>query len=152
VVKPLWARCWRVVLGWQFYDADDFHPARNREKMRCGIPLDDEDRRPWLEATRASIVLSLSYRQNAIYACSALKQAYRDLLAADSEEVKFVYLKGPTGLLAERLANRSGHFFDPALLQTQLDDLEEPHGVLEADISFPPEAIADSIIVALGLH
>ena len=139
-------------LGWPFRDADDFHSARNREKMRCGIPLDDNDRRPWLDAIRASIVQSLSAGENAIYACSALKQAYRELLAADAEKVKFVYLKGPPGLITERLAKRQDHFFNPALLQTQFDDLEEPHGVLEADISLPPEAIADSIIAALGLR
>ena len=139
-------------LKWPFRDADDFHSERNREKMRCGVPLDDNDRRPWLEAIRASIVQSLSAGENAIYACSALKQAYRQLLAADAEEVKFVYLKGPPGLINERLAHRQGHFFNPALLRTQFDDLEEPHGVLEADISLPPEAIADSIIAALGLR
>jgi gluconokinase len=140
------------VLGWPFRDADDFHPARNREKMRRGIPLDDNDRRPWLDAIRASIVQSLSGNENAIYTCSALKQAYRHWLAADAEEVKFVYLKGPPGLIAERLANRRGHFFNPALLQTQFDELEEPQGVLEVDISLPPEAVADSIIAAWGLR
>jgi gluconokinase len=139
-------------LDWQFYDADDFHPARNREKMRQGIPLNDEDRRPWLGAIRAAIVQSLASKQNAIYACSALRQAYRHSLAADGEEVRFVYLKGPAGLIAARLANRHGHFFDPALLQTQFDELEEPSAVLEADISLPPNAIADFIIAALGLQ
>jgi gluconokinase len=139
-------------LGWPFRDADDFHSAHNREKMRCGVPLDDNDRRPWLEAIRASIVQSLSTGENAIYACSALKQAYRQLLAAGAEEVKFVYLKGPPGLIKERLTNRQGHFFNPALLRTQFDDLEEPHGMLEADISLPPEDIANSIIAALELR
>jgi gluconokinase len=139
-------------LGWPFHDADDFHSMRNREKMRRGIPLDDNDRRPWLDAIRASIVQSLGAKENAIYACSALKQAYRRLLAADAEEIKFVYLKGSPKLIAQRLANRHGHFFDPALLQTQFDDLEEPHGVLEFDVSLAPEAIADSIIQALDLR
>ena len=74
------------------------------------------------------------------------------MLAADAEEVRFVYLKGPAGLIAKRLANRQGHFFDPALLQTQFDDLEEPRGVLEADISLPPKAIAGFVIAALGLE
>ena len=140
------------LLGWQFYDADDFHPARNREKMRRGLPLDDDDRRPWLAAIRAAIVQSLTCEENAIYACSALRQAYRQLLAVDAEKVRFVYLKGPAGLIAARLANRRGHFFDPALLQSQFKDLEEPRGVLEADISLPPAAIADFIIAALGLR
>ena len=66
------------ILGWPFRDADDFHSAHNREKMQRGIPLDDNDRRPWLEAIRASIVQSLHSGENAIYACSALKQVYRN--------------------------------------------------------------------------
>jgi gluconokinase len=139
-------------LGWPFHDADDFHSAPNREKMRRGIPLDDDDRRPWLEAVRASIVQSVSASKNAIYACSALKRAYRQLLAADTEEVKFVYLKGSPELIAQRLADRRGHFFDPALLQTQFNDLEEPHGALQIDISSPPETIADSIMACIGLR
>jgi gluconokinase len=139
-------------LGWPFHDADDFHPKCNREKMGRGIPLDDNDRRPWLEAIRASIVQSLNASENEIYSCSALKQAYRQLLVADAEEVKFVYLKGSPELIAERLANRQGHFFDPALLQTQFDDLEEPRDAVEVDISPAPESIADSIIAALGLR
>jgi gluconokinase len=120
--------------------------------MRHGIPLDDSDRRPWLEAIRASITKSMSSRENAIYACSALKESYRQILASDTQAVKFVYLKGAPGLIAERLAKRRGHFFDPALLQTQFKDLEEPHGVLQVDISSPPESIANTIIVALGLR
>jgi gluconokinase len=139
-------------LGWPFRDGDDFHPARNREKMRRGIPLDEDDRHPWLEAIRVSIVKTVRAKEDAVYACSALKYAYRQELAGDAAEVRFVYLKGPRGLIAERLANRRGHFFDPALLQTQFDDLEEPHGVLEAAISLPPEAIADYIIAALRLQ
>lgn len=138
-------------LGWPFRDADNFHPPRNREKMRRGIPLDDNDRRPWLEAIRASIIQSISSKKNVVYACSALKHAYRQLLGTDSDEVQFVYLKGPPGLIAKRLADRKGHFFDPSLLQTQFNDLEEPCNVLEVDISPPPEAIADSIVAALGL-
>jgi gluconokinase len=139
------------LLGWPLRDADDFHPPGNREKMRDGIPLDDNDRRPWLEAIRASIVQSLNKRENAIYTCSALKRAYRRMLAPDADNVKFVYLKGPAGLIAQRLADRKGHFFDPALLQTQFDDLEEPRGVLEIDITMRPETIADVIVRALGL-
>jgi gluconokinase len=140
------------ILGWPFRDADDFHPARNRDKMQRGLPLDDDDRRPWLEALRASIVQSLRCNESAIYACSALKRAYRRLLAADAKELKFVYLKGPPGLIAERLAHRQGHFFNPVLLRSQFDDLEEPHDALQVDISPPPETIADSIIEALGLR
>ena len=37
-------------LGWAFAEGDDFHPAENVAKMRAGIPLDDDDRWPWLRA------------------------------------------------------------------------------------------------------
>jgi gluconokinase len=139
-------------LGWPFHDADDFHPAANIEKMRRGIPLDDDDRRPWLDAIRRSIDESLRAGENAIYACSALKERYRQLLAADAEEIRFVYLTAPPELIAQRLAHRQRHFFNPALLRSQFDDLEEPHGVLQVDVSPPPDAIADSIIKALLSH
>jgi gluconokinase len=138
-------------LGWPFRDADDFHPALNREKMRHGLPLDDNDRQPWLEAIRASIARSINSNQNVLYTCSALKQSYRKLLRIDPNKVKFVYLKGPAELISERLANRKDHFFNPALLKSQFDDLEEPSDALEVDISPPPETIADSIIAALRL-
>jgi gluconokinase len=100
-------------LGWPFRDADEFHPGANIAKMRRGIPLTDDDRRPWLEAIRASIAQYLSARENVIFACSALKQIYRELIEVDAEKVRFVYLKGPPALIAERLAQRRGHFFDP---------------------------------------
>jgi gluconokinase len=138
-------------VGWRFHDADDFHPPRNREKMRRGIPLDDNDRDPWLHAIRTSIVESLIRKQNAIYACSALKQVYRQFLKVN-EDVKFIYLKGPQALIADRLAKRKGHFFDRALLQTQFNDLEEPRDVFEVDISPPPNAIAELIIAGLRLR
>lgn len=139
-------------LGWPFHDADHFHPARNRDKMRRGIPLDDADRRPWLEAIRKSIKQSLASKQNAVYACSALKESYRELLKANGRDVRFIYLKGPAGLIATRLAGRKGHFFHPALLKSQFDDLEEPRGVMHIDISPPPNAIADLIIAGLDLR
>jgi gluconokinase len=139
-------------LGWPLRDADDFHSTENREKMRRGIPLNDDDRSPWLQAIRTSIVQSLRKGEDAVYTCSALKRAYRELLAADTGKVKFVFLRGAPALIAERLANRKGHFFDPALLQSQFNDLEKPCGVPEVEVSPPPEIIADTIITALQLR
>jgi gluconokinase len=138
-------------LGWPFRDADEFHPGANIAKMRRGIPLTDDDRRPWLEAIRASIAQYLSARENVIFACSALKQIYRELIEVDAEKVRFVYLKGPPALIAERLAQRRGHFFDPKLMQSQFDELEEPQDAIEVDISPSSETIADSIVAALHL-
>jgi gluconokinase len=138
-------------LGWPFHDGDDFHPAPNREKMRRGTPLDDADRRPWLEALRAAIVRCLSEHQNAVFACSALKRTYREMLRVD-RRVKFVYLTGTEDLIAERLQRRHGHFFDPALLRSQFDALEEPQCAVAFDITPPPAAIVDSIIESLQIR
>ncbi len=138
-------------LGWPFHDGDDFHSAHNRNKMMRGIPLDDDDRQPWLEAIRASIRQALAGNQNAIYACSALKKRYRELLRVDPNRVRFVYLKGSPAVIAQRLANRRGHFFNPQLLQTQFSDLEEPSDSFEVDISLPPEAIVDLVVEGLGI-
>ena len=137
-------------LGYEFHDADDLHSARNREKMHRGIPLDDADRWPWLHAVRELLEQCLAGGRSAIVACSALKQAYRDLLTIDPARIRFVYLKGPKELLARRLSQRAGHFFDPHLLQSQLDTMEEPANAIVADIAATPEAIADAVIERLG--
>jgi gluconokinase len=137
-------------LGWRFYDGDDFHSARNRDKMRRGEPLTEEDREPWLEALHDLISRCEQARENAVLACSALKQAYRERLTADSREVRMVYLKGPRDLIARRLAARHGHFFDPALLQSQFDALEEPSDALAVDIAGTPQHIADAIVAGLA--
>ena len=112
-------------LGWRFIEADDFHPAVNVEKMRSGHPLTDEDRWPWLEHLREQIKRSLAAGENAVLACSSLKRAYRDCLRV-SDEVKFVFLRGDCALVEEQVRRRHDHFVNPALLQSQFDDLEEP--------------------------
>ncbi len=96
-------------LGWGFVDADDFHPPANVEKMKHGIPLTDADREPWLKALHDKIVEWNAGKHNAVLACSALKQSYRDELRGSSE-VKFVYLKGSYELFSRRVLSRKGHF------------------------------------------
>jgi len=137
-------------LGYEFHDADDLHPVSNREKMHRGIPLTDRDRWPWLHAIRELMERCLAEGRSAIVACSALKQSYRDLLTVDPVRVRFVYLKGARELLALRLSQRGGHFFDPQLLQSQLDTLEEPANAIIANIAETPEAIAEAVIRELG--
>src|SRR5215831_2601466 len=112
-------------LGWRFYEADDFHPRANIEKLRSGHPLTDEDRWPWLERLRQQIERSLAAGKNAVLACSALKRAYRDRLRV-SHDVRFVFLRGDYVLVETQLRNRHGHFMNPALLRSQFADLEEP--------------------------
>jgi gluconokinase len=138
-------------LGWKFRDADGLHPAQNRDKMGRGIALTETDRRPWLEAVRRIVEKYLARGESAVIACSALKQSYRDLLIVDSAAVRIVYLRGPKELIERRLAQRHGHFFNPGLLTSQFETLEEPDGAIVEDISRDPAEIADSIRAKLGL-
>ena len=118
-------------LGWKFYDADDFHPAANIEKMRTGVPLTDQDRQPWLEQLRELIERSLAMNEDAVVACSALKKKYRDELRA-GPDVKFFFLRAGHERIREQLKNRRGHYFDPNLLDAQFADLEEPNSAQDA--------------------
>ena len=140
-------------LGWRFYEADDFHPRANIEKMRSGRPLTDEDRWPWLKLLHEQITRSLAAKENAVLACSALKRAYRERLCV-SDDVKFVFLRGDYVLIERQLRRRHGHFMNPALLQSQFADLEEPQpdeDVLTVDLGRSPEEIAEEIKAKLNL-
>jgi gluconokinase len=136
-------------LGCPFIDGDDFHPDANVAKMHSGVPLDDDDRRPWLRALGREIEDRLRAGQSAVVACSALKRAYRELLGVDQQTVQTVYLRGTFDLLQQRLADRRGHFMPPELLRSQLDALEVPQGGLAIDIDEDPEVIVDRIIADL---
>jgi gluconokinase len=135
-----------ATLDWKFYDADDFHPKTNVEKMRQGIPLTDDDRTPWLASLRERIQKSLDENEDAVLACSALKESYRQYLHV-SDEVKFVHLKGSFDLIRTRLSKRIGHYMNPGLLQSQFHTLEEPlTPVFVADIHKTPAEIVEDII------
>lgn len=137
-------------LHWPFVDADDFHPPANIEKMQRGIPLTEQDRRPWLSALRSQIEAWLKQDRRIILACSALKASYRRELVIDPSRILVVYLKGPYDLIARRLAARKGHFMPPELLDSQFDALEEPEGVLIVDVALPPQDIVQRIREELG--
>jgi len=138
-------------LGWEFADADGFHPASNIEKIRQGIPLDDADREPWLDRLREAIAEWIAQGRNVVLACSALKRSYRRKLEA-GPQVRFVYLKGSAALIAERLQSRHGHFADEKILASQLADLEEPEAALTVDIAPTPPEIACTVRKGLGLE
>lgn len=136
-------------MGCGFSDADDFHPAANVEKMRAGIPLTDDDRWPWLRALRQAIEDWQAAGESHVIACSALKDAYRDILAPRNDVI-FVYLKGDTETIAERLKARKGHYMNPNLLTSQFTTLEEPTDAIVVDITPPPPAVVDEIINRLS--
>jgi gluconokinase len=137
-------------LRWNFADADDYHPATNVEKIRRGIALDDDDRRPWLERLRAAITQWITEGRNVVLACSALKRSYRQDLEV-GPDVRFVYLKGDASLIATRLRAREGHFAGEQILASQFADLEEPEGAVIAEIDSTPQQIVSGIREQLGL-
>jgi len=133
-------------LGWPFFDGDDFHPAANVDKMSRGIPLDDEDRKGWLDHLADLISEHLRKGESIVLACSALKQSYRDQLCLDTEQVKFVYLKGSYELIRERIQNRPWHYMKPDMLPSQFAILEEPQDALIIGIEQTPGEIVDIIL------
>lgn len=134
-------------LGWQFADADDFHPSKNKEKISHGIPLTDSDRAPWLAAMRSAILQWNVAGENVVLACSALKRSYRDELRTG--QVQFVYLNGGYDLILSRLRLRRGHFASESILKSQFADLEDPEDAITVEITKRPQVIVAEIIGAL---
>ena len=133
-------------LGWDFYDADDFHPPKNVAKMANGIPLDDTDRAPWLAELHNLISSSLTQNKPGVLACSALKERYRQQLMDGNEGVQLVYLKGSYDLIWSRMIARKEHYMKPHMLHSQFDALEEPTNALTIDISMPVKKILSKIL------
>jgi carbohydrate kinase (thermoresistant glucokinase family) len=126
VGKSTIAEALNAHLRWPYKEGDELHPAANVEKMKHGIPLDDADRKPWLEAVKAWIDLRVTAGDPGIITCSALKRSYRDMLIDHRPNVRVLYLRADVPVLEAHLANRTGHFMPPSLLESQLRTLEEP--------------------------
>lgn len=135
-----------VRTGWAFYDADDFHPQSNIDKMNHGIALTDSDRLPWLDKLKQLITTSLENDRSGILACSALKSNYRQILRGERSDVVFIYLKGDYDCIQDRVKRRRGHFMKSDLLRSQFDTLEEPQDALIIDVSQTPEMIVEQIL------
>src|SRR6266576_4069419 len=133
-----------------FVEGDDLHPADNVKRMAAGVPLTDADRRGWLLAIGTRLRDAKRAGRGLIVSCSALKRSYRDLLrSAGDDTVRFVYLAGSRALLAERMAQRRGHFMPASLLESQLATLEEPAPDERAwvcDIREKPDAIVADLV------
>ncbi|AEA59285.1 gluconokinase [Burkholderia gladioli] len=140
-------------IGCTFTDGDAFHSAANKEKMHHGIPLTDDDRWPWLQSIRAAIEEKQRAGETAVFTCSSLKRSYRDVLRGKDADVRFVYLHGTVEVLSERLKTRTGHFFDPSLLKSQLDTLEVPgeDEAVQVSIDQTPEQMVDEVLAKLKL-
>ncbi len=132
-------------LGWDFYDADDFHPPENVSKMASGIPLDDSDRAPWLDSLHDLISSSLEAGKPGVLACSALKERYRQQLIDGNDGVQLVYLKGSYDLIWSRMIARKEHYMKPHMLQSQFATLEEPANALTVDVSLSVNEVVQEI-------
>lgn len=132
--------------GGYFLDADDFHSIANKEKMAGGIPLQDEDRMAWLVALNAELKARVHSPKTTFLACSALKQVYRDRLAAGLPELRFIHLQGSKQCILGRLARRTDHFMPASLLESQFAILEEPEVALTVSVDQPLEAVVSEIL------
>jgi gluconokinase len=138
-------------LGWNFLDADDFHPQANIEKMKHGVPLTDRERAPWLANIHSRLRQLDAEEKNAVLACSALKQSYRETLAAGLD-MRIVYLRGTYDQMRQHILARHGHFAGESILAGQFSDLEEPTDALVLDVSSSsPERLAADAVAGLGL-
>lgn len=130
-------------LGWLFQEGDALHPPENIAKMKAGVPLDDEDRAPWLAVIAARIDEWRRLGEFGVITCSALKRRYRDVIVGNRADVRLIYLEGSRQLIGERLASRRGHFMPATLLDSQFAALEPP-GPDEDPIMVCAEAPVDA--------
>jgi gluconokinase len=134
-------------LGAEFLDADEYHPAANVARMASGVPLTDEDRRPWLEHLNAE----LRKRTHAVLACSALKESYRRILA-QGIDCRFVHLNGSIELIRSRMTQRQHRYMPASLLESQFAALEPPLRAIDVDIGQAPEDCVTAIVAALTVE
>jgi gluconokinase len=148
--KSTIGRALAETMGADFLEADSFHSSANVAKMARGIPLEDSDRWPWLEAIGHALDRAIEKKRRVVLACSALKQAYRDRLLRDAgRRGVTVFLTGDAALIAARMSGRRGHYMPAALLPSQLATLEPPDDAIVIDIAKSPEAILGEIRAAM---
>jgi gluconokinase len=136
-------------LGLPYADADDFHPAGNVAKMTAGLPLDDNDRAPWLTAVGRWLA---EHPRGGVVSCSALRRSYRDVLRRSAPDATFVHLAGDPDVIAARVAARADHFMPPSLVSSQLrllEPLTSDEGGLTVDLDRPVEQIVAHLTAAL---
>ncbi len=155
--------CGKTTIGWKlakrldaaFIEGDELHPAGNKDRMAAGIPLDDADREPWLDAIAAKATELLSDVPCVVVSCSALKRSYRDRLRMADDDLKLVHLTGARSLLQSRMNERRGHFMPAGLLDSQLATLQVPEAdetAINLDIAGQPDTIVERAVAFVTLH
>jgi carbohydrate kinase (thermoresistant glucokinase family) len=149
-----------VALAARFIDGDSLHPEANKNLMAAGIPLNDENRWPWLDLVAEALADSAGSASagtgisGTVVACSALKRSYRDRILAGAPNTFFIHLAGSRELLAKRMSSRGSHFMPLSLLDSQLATLEplasdEPGATF--DIALPMDTIVEKALAELAL-
>lgn len=131
-----------------FFDADDYHPQSNIEKMTLGISLTDADRFPWLYILKD--LLENNMEKGAVLACSALKESYREIL--DYRLHKLIFLQGDYQTILDRMLTRKNHFMSPQMLKSQFETLEKPEYGLHLDVSADPDKLVNQILEKIKNH
>ncbi|MGW4379011.1 gluconokinase [Kitasatospora sp. NPDC004531] len=152
VGKTTVARLLAHRLGLPYAEADDFHPAANIAKMSAGIPLDDQDREPWLRALGAWLGERAEAGTGGVVTCSALKRSYRDILRDACPEAFFLHLTGSHDLVGDRIAHRTGHFMPPSLLDSQyatLEPLQADESGAVLDVDADPDTLVERAVADL---
>jgi carbohydrate kinase (thermoresistant glucokinase family) len=133
-------------LALPFHDADDYHSPENRAKMAADIALSDADRWPWL-GQLAELAVAWESQGGAVLACSALKQAYRDLLLGRVASPRVVFLELSRAEAERRLEQRRGeHAYVrdfTRLLDGQYRDLEPPSHALRVSAQLASRQIVE---------
>jgi gluconokinase len=147
--KSTVGRALAQALALPYVEGDELHPSANVERMAAGIPLTDADRAGWLQAVAHRLSDTVARQRGVVVTCSALKRRYRDQLRAAAADVQFVHLHGHAALLADRMAQRRGHYMPASLLKSQLETLEPPQAdehALVVDIDQAPEALVAEVV------
>ncbi len=124
-----------AALGWRFLDADEYHPPGNVAKMEAGIPLEDDDRWPWLDALNEALREADGRGESAVLACSALKERYRRRLTAGLRNFRIAYLYGDFELIERRMRERRHRYMPASLLASQFAALEPPADAIAVEVS-----------------
>ena len=139
-------------LGVPFEEGDAYHSQDNVKKMAAGIPLTDEDRKPWLETLAAAMSHWDARGETRVLSCSALRKAYRDLFRQATQNLRFIFLDGAEDLVRARMAERQSHFMPVKLIESQIAALEVPDGeedVIRIDIANDPQAMVSDVMEKL---
>jgi gluconokinase len=134
---------------WLFLDADDFHPAANIDKMKHGIPLNDQDRIPWLRTLHDELQRQLAENHSVILGCSALKESYRHILSDQVSPLTFMLLDVDQETIRERLQHRAAHFFPKELMTSQFAALEKPKDAIIIDARKPLDEVIDQAVQSI---